>query len=246
MKLTGNTILITGGTSGIGKGFAQHFLGLGNTVIICGRRNERLEQLKAQYPDLVTIQCDLTEAASRENLVRRAIQECPDLNILINNAGIQLTVDLTNPIDLSAVEQEIVTNLIAPIHVSSLVVEQLSGRPEPGIVNISSGLAYTPIAFMPVYCATKAAVHSWSLSLRKQLEKTGIRVYEIAPPSVDTELGHDRRKDKDQTHGGMPVNEFIDEAIKALENNILQIAIGQATSMMDQRDALFERLNSHF
>ncbi|GAA4039142.1 hypothetical protein GCM10023063_25550 [Arthrobacter methylotrophus] len=138
MKLTGNTILITGGTSSIGKGLAQHFLGLGNTVIICGRRNDRLEELKAQYPDLVTIQCDLTAAESRENLVRQAIHECPDLNILINNAGIQLTGDLTKPIDLSALEREIATNLIAPIHLSSLVVEQLRGRPEPGIVNISS------------------------------------------------------------------------------------------------------------
>ncbi|WP_427170227.1 SDR family oxidoreductase [Arthrobacter sp. 92] len=246
MKTTGNTVLITGGTSGIGKAFAQHFLGRGNTVIICGRRNDRLEELKARYPDLVTIQCDLIEAASRENLVRRAIQECPDLNMLINNAGIQLTADLTNPIDLSSVEREIVTNLIAPIHLSSLVVEQLRGRAEPAIVNISSGLAYTPIAFMPVYCATKAAVHSWSLSLRKQLENTGIRVYEIAPPSVDSELGHERRENRDQTHGGMPVNEFINEAIKALESNTLQAAIGQAASMMDQRDALFERLNSHF
>ncbi|GAP56711.1 uncharacterized oxidoreductase DltE [Arthrobacter sp. Hiyo6] len=246
MKTTGNTVLITGGTSGIGKAFAQHFLGRGNTVIICGRRNDRLEELKARYPDLVTIQCDLMEAASRENLVRRAIQECPDLNMLINNAGIQLTADLTNPIDLSSVEREIVTNLIAPIHLSSLVVEQLRGRAEPAIVNISSGLAYTPIAFMPVYCATKAAVHSWSLSLRKQLENTGIRVYEIAPPSVDSELGHERRENRDQTHGGMPVNEFINEAIKALESNTLQAAIGQAASMMDQRDALFERLNSHF
>lgn len=246
MRLTGNTILITGGRSGIGKGFARHFLELGNTVIICGRRNDRLEELKAQYPDLVTVQCDLTEAASRENLVRRAIQECPDLNILINNAGIQLTGDLAKPIDLSAVEREIATNLVAPMHLSSLVVEQLRERPGSAIVNISSGLAYTPIAFLPVYCATKAAVHSWSLSLRKQLEETGISVYEIAPPSVDTELGHDRREDKGQTHGGMPVNEFIDDAIKALENNILQTAIGQAASMMDQRDALFERLNSHF
>jgi uncharacterized oxidoreductase len=244
MKLTGNTILITGGTSGIGKGLAQHFLGLGNTVIICGRRRDRLEQLKARHPDLITIQCDLTDAASRKNLVRRVIQECPDLNILINNAGIQLTADLTKPIDLAAVEQEIATNLIAPMHLSSLLVEQLRGRPESGIVNISSGLAYTPLAFMPVYCATKAAIHSWSLSLRKQLEETGITVYEIAPPSVDTELGHERRQDKGQTHGGMPVNDFINEALEALENDVLQAAVGPAANMMNQRDALFERLNS--
>lgn len=244
MKLSGNTILITGGTSGIGRGLAISLSDHGNKVIICGRRQERLEEIKKANPEITTIKCDLTEAGQREYLIKEVIEKFPDFNTLINNAGIQLVFNLTKSVDVSRLREEVETNFIAPVHLTSLAIEHLQKQSEPVIVNISSGLAYTPLAFMPVYCATKAAVHSWSLSLRKQLEETGVMVYEIAPPSVDTELGHQRREDKSASHGGMPVNEFVNETLKALEANSYQVGIGPAANMMQQRENMFDQLNS--
>lgn len=244
MKLSGNTILITGGTSGIGKGLAERLVALGNKVIVCGRRQQRLEQLKDSYPDIDVITCDVMDSKSRVLLAEKVAREYPELNVLINNAGIQLAQDLTRPVDLANVEQEVDTNFVAPVHLSSLLVDHLKLQPNAAIVNISSGLAYTPLAFMPVYCATKAAVHSWSMSLRKQLDATSVRVYEIAPPSVDTELGYQRREDKTKSHGGMPISEFVDGAIEALQNDEYQAGVGPAAQMMKLRDSMFDQLNS--
>ncbi len=243
MKTSGNTILITGGTSGIGLAFAKKFLELNNKVIICGRREDRLNKIKESYNEIETIKCDIQLKDERLSLASWVFKNFPETNILINNAGIQLLADLTKEVDLGRIYKEVEINLIAPIHLSSLFVEHLKPKKESAIINISSGLAFTPIAAMPVYCATKAAIHSLTLSLRHQLKDTNIKVFEIAPPSVDTELGADRRKDKLATHGGIHVDEFITEAIKYLKDDVLESAVGMAKNMREKKDALFPMMN---
>lgn len=243
MQTTGNTILITGGTSGIGLAFAEEFLRLKNKVIICGRRAERLEQIKAKHPEIITTISDVSKDEDREQLARWVIENYPDVNILINNAGIQLLTDLTKPVDLTRVRQEVETNFIAPVHLGSLFAQHLATKTNGAIINISSGLAFVPIAFMPVYCATKAAIHSLTLSLRHQLRKTPIKVFEIAPPAVDTELGSDRREDKSQSHGGLPVAAFLSEAMEAIKDDLLEAPIAWAKNSREKREALFPMMN---
>lgn len=246
MQLSNNTIVITGGTSGIGLGFARRFAAAGNRVIICGRRKERLEQISRTIPAIEAVVCDVSDADERERLHRWVVEHHPATNILINNAGVQLLTDMTRPVDLGRVRHEIETNLVAPVHLASLFAPHLKTKDPAAIINISSGLAMTPLAFMPVYCATKAAVHSLTMSLRYQLQNTPIRVFEIAPPAVDTELGQDRRADKSQTHGGMPVEEFLDDAMHALAADTWEAPIGGAKSRWHTRQADFEAMNRRF
>ncbi len=243
MKLTGNTVLITGGTSGIGLAFAEKFLELGNKVIICGRRENRLIEIKNKHGEIITRVCDVMDADQRKALAGWIISNYPETNILINNAGVQLLADLTKEVDMERIYREVEINFIAPVHLTSLFASHLSGKREAAIINISSGLAFSPIAIMPVYCATKAAVHSFTLSLRHQMKDKNVKVFEIAPPAVDTELGSDRRKDKTQSHGGMHVNEFIREAITFLQNDVYESAVGMAENMRQKRELLFTNMN---
>jgi uncharacterized oxidoreductase len=243
MKITGNKILITGGTSGIGLAFAEEFLKQGNEVIITGRRADRLDAIKDRLPGIITKVSDVANAAQRTALAEWVKLYHPDTNILMNNAGIQLDTDLKTPISLERVWSETETNFIAPMHLTSLFVPFLTGKENATIMNITSGLAFVPLAFMPVYCATKAAMHSLTLSLRHQLKSTGIKVFEIAPPSVDTELGHDRRENKNQSHGGIPVAEFIAGAMDAIKNDVYEAAIGMSAGLREKREVLFDRMN---
>jgi uncharacterized oxidoreductase len=245
MKTTGNTILITGGTSGIGLAFAKEFLRLANTVIICGRRQNKLSEIEQQHKGIITRTCDVADSSDRESLANWVINNYPDVNVLINNAGVQLLTDMTKPIDLDRVNSEISTNLTAPIHLASLFAPHLSTKFDAAIINISSGLAFVPIAFMPVYCATKAALHSITLSLRHQLRDTAVKVFEIAPPAVDTELGSDRREDKTQSHGGLPVADFLSEAMEAIKNDTLMAPIAMAKNSYEKREAAFDFMNRH-
>jgi uncharacterized oxidoreductase len=246
MNITGNTILITGGTSGIGLAFAEEFIKEGNKVIITGRRQDRLNAIKSRLPGIITKVSDVADTAQRIELAAWVQQHHPDTNILVNNAGIQLQTDLTNSGDLDRIRAEVETNFIGPVHLTSLFTQHLLNKENAAIINITSGLAFAPLAFMPIYCATKAAFHSLTLSLRYQLKDTTIKVFEIIPPSVDTELGHDRREDKSQSHGGMPVTEFIDAAIAALRNDTFEAAIGQSAGLRMKREELFEQMNSRF
>lgn len=243
MNVSGNTILITGGTSGIGLGFAKALLQLNNNVIICGRREHRLQKIKEEYPNIITKVCDLSIDEEREALFKWATQHYPDTNILINNAGVQLKTDLTKPVDMDRVRTETDVNFYAPIHLSSLFAPHITPKADGAIINISSGLAFTPIAWMPVYCATKAAIHSFCLSLRHQLRDTPVNVFEIIPPAVDTELGHDYRSDPNESHGGMPISDFVDEAIQAIRDNKFEYAVGQSKNLHAEREELFEILN---
>ena len=244
MNIQGNTVLITGATSGIGWAFAKEFLEAGSSVLICGRREERLQAIKEKHPQIHTKVCDVAKAEEREALVRWAVENFPTVNVLINNAGVQLMADLTKPVAMQRIYAEIDTNLVAPIHLSSLFVQHFSTKEQAAIINISSGLAFSPLAFMPVYCATKAAIHSLTLSLRYQLRNTPVKVFEIAPPAVDTELGHDRREDKTQSHGGMPIAEFIAAAMEIIKNDELEGAIGTAKNTREKREAIFELMNA--
>ncbi len=185
----------------------------------------------------------MTDESQRKGFADWVAANHPAANVLVNNAGIQLVVDLTKSVDLNTVRKEVETNLIAPVHFASLFAPLLAKKEGAAIVNISSGLAFSPIAFMPIYCATKAAIHSLSLSLRRQMRDLGIKVYEVAPPSVDSELGRERWTKGQSSHGGMPVTEFVKEMLAALEADRAEAAIGQAEGMHAQREALFDAMN---
>ena len=243
MKTSGNTILITGGTSGIGLGFAEEFLKRDNKVIICGRRKNRLELIKEKHENIITKVCDVGISSQREELAAWVINNYPGTNILVNNAGIQLPGDLGNEVDMERVTREVDINLIAPIHLTSLFIEHLKAKSESAVINISSGLAFVPLAAVPVYCATKAALHSVTMSLRHQLRNTSVKVFEIIPPSVDTELGSERRADKSQSHGGIPVIEFVEESMRALESNLSEAAIAGAKGLREKGDSFFHIMN---
>jgi uncharacterized oxidoreductase len=244
MKLGGNTVVITGGSSGIGQELVRRFSAAGSAVVTCGRRADRLGALTAQLPNVATRALDLAVESDRAAFAAWVAAEHPRANVLINNAGTQRAADFTKPLDFTAVRAEVETNLLAPLHLANLFLPLLAGKPGAAIVNISSGLAFCPIAFMPVYCATKAAVHSFSLSLRRQAAPMGVAVFEIAPPSVDSELGHEHWRPGQASHGGMPVAAFVQEMLAALEADAFETAVGQAAGMREKREALFDALNN--
>lgn len=243
MQLTGNTILITGGGTGIGLALAEEFLKRDNRVIVCGRRATKLEEAKEKLPELETFVCDISKQEERQGLAEHIGKEFPKLNMLINNAGIQQEVNLADADEIDRIQQEVETNFIAPIHLSALLTPLLSNNKLSAIINISSGLAFTPLAIMPVYCATKAALHSYTLSLRYQLSRKGIKVYEIAPPIVDTDLDKGARDKRGQTDKGMSPAEFAEQAIEALKNDTLEAAVGSANFLRMKREEAFANMN---
>jgi len=243
MNLTGNTIVITGGTSGIGLGMAERFLGLGNKVIICGRRSDRLVELARKHPGLITKVCDVADERHRLDFFRWLTANHSAMNVLINNAGVQFAGTVGSGLDFTRVRQEIETNMFAVIHLSDLLAPVIQGKPGATIINVSSGLGFVPVAQMTVYCATKAFVHSLTMSMRQALKAKGIEVIEIIPPGVDTELGKERRSDPDQTHGGMPIPEFLDGLFQGLERKDAEIAVGMAVGLRQKGEAMFEGMN---
>ncbi len=243
MKIYGNTVLITGGATGIGWALAEALVAKGNTVAICGRRRAKLLAAKRRIPQLQVKVCDVSRAASRSSLLQWLEKRLPSLNILVNNAGIQRPVNfLKGPRDLAEADEELATNLRAPIHLAALLIPVLEKQTEAAIVNISSGLGFTPLAQVPVYSATKAAIHSLSLSLRRQLRSTRVRVFEIAPPIVPTELaGRRRRPDKNDTM--MSAKAVAQGIVTALESDTYEVALGAAANLYEQRDRLFDVIN---
>ena len=242
MNLHQQTILITGATSGIGWHLASRLHQLGNQVIACGRNQQQLDNLATEHAGMVIHLCDVTHEQQRRELADWATANYPVLNIVINNAGIMQQLDLTQPLDAAKVMTELNTNLLAPIHLGSLFVEHLQRQPVAALVNVTSGLAFTPLAIVPVYCATKAAMHSFSVSLRHQLRHTSVRVFEVIPPAVGTNLGHQDNYDNSNDEL-MPMDDFIDAVIDALEKDTYEAGIGPAEYLRQQRDALFGLIN---
>lgn len=210
MKMTGNTMLITGGGSGIGRSLAERFHALGNRVIVAGRRREALDAVIADNPGVTGVEIDVADPASIADAAARLIRDEPLLNVLINNAGIMRREDWTDElIELADAEQTIATNLLGPIRLTAALLPHLRHRPGAAVINVSSGLAFVPLVATPTYSATKAAIHSWSVSLREQL-RGAVEVIELAPPAVQTELtpGQSTRE------GYLPLDAFIDEVMR--------------------------------
>jgi uncharacterized oxidoreductase len=233
MKMRSNTIFITGGTSGIGKGLAEAFHQLGNQVIISGRREDRLRSVCAANPGMRHFVLDVTDPSSVRNTARKVIDEFPTLNCVFNNSGVQRRHDFASgkPIDESAMLAEIQTNLLGLIRVSVEFLPHLKNQQDATLLNVSSGLAFVPIAVFPVYCATKAAVHSFSLSLRRQLRDSNVKVIELIPPYVATELGGAAQAPAGALRQ-MPLDTFVAETMKELESDADEIAIGGAKNLL--------------
>jgi uncharacterized oxidoreductase len=208
VKTTGNTILITGSGSGIGRELARRFNELGNAVIVAGRRNDVLAETIAGRNDMHAMVLDVEDPDAIAVFADRVVAEHPELNVLINNAGIMRRENLAKTSDLRDAEQTIVTNLLGPIRLTNALIDHLIGKTNAAIVNVSSGLAFVPLVGTPTYNATKAAIHSYTVSLRGQL-KGKVEVIELAPPAVQTELtpGQSTRE------GYMPLDQFIDEVM---------------------------------
>lgn len=190
MHPSGNTMLITGGTSGIGRALAEAFHRNGNRVIIAGRRQALLDEITAANPGMRGMQLDVQDPATIDAFAAAIGEQFPDLNVLINNAGISRTEDLTaGTVDLSVARSIIQTNVVAVLHLTAALLPTLRRQHRSTIITTSSGLAFVPRADYPTYCATKAFLHSWLQSLRRQLVESSVEVLELLPPYVQTELG---------------------------------------------------------
>ncbi len=250
MKIKGNTVLITGGATGIGLALAESFLKLGNEVIICGRRKERLLEAQKNHSNLYIIECDISNEDGRKSLFKWVTENFTNLNILINNAGIQRAIDFTEGIKGLEGENEIKINLEALIYLSALFIPFLESKKESAIINISSGLAITPLAVFPIYCATKAGVHTFTQCLRYQLSKTSIRVFEVLPPIVDTELNMEYREKRGTGNRGIKADKCAAAIIKGLANNDFEIVSpaleNLKTASRTDLDKLFESMNGQW
>lgn len=219
MKITGNTVLVTGATSGIGLGLALRLQAAGNTVIAAGRRKDLLEQIAAEHPGIATVALDVTDPSSIDAAFDEVTRRYPELNVLINNAGIMLPENLLDPAHLTVAEDTVATNLLGPIRMLTRFAPFLAARSsaerngDAAIINVTSGLAYVPLPATPTYCATKAALHSFTDSLRVQLADSGVQVIELAPPAVRTALMN--QTDSPQA---MPLDDFLTETIDLLSH----------------------------
>jgi uncharacterized oxidoreductase len=234
VKLTGRTILITGGSAGIGLAFALKFLDLGNQVIVTGRRQAVLDEVKARYPKLHTIQSDVADRAQITALAARVKADFPRLDVLMNNAGILVYKNLKAPAaDLAGLMTEMNVNVGGVIGMTSAFIDILTAS-KGTVINVSSGLAFVPLPAAPIYSATKAAIHSYPQSLRFQLEETGVEVIEIMPPAVKTDMT------AELVEGGASVittDELVKQSFASLKAGALEIRPGQSKQL-----ALMRRL----
>jgi uncharacterized oxidoreductase len=234
MKMHTNTVFVTGGTSGIGKGLAEGFYKLGNQVIISGRREDRLQDICASNPGMRYFVLDVRDPEAIRTVARKAVAEFPSLNCVFNNAGVQRRMELTpgTPLDEEGLRDEINTNFLGVILVATEFIPHLIRQANAVLVNVSSGLAFVPLARFPVYCATKAAVHSYTLSLRQKLKGSGVKVIELIPPYVATDLGGPRKTVAPGGPQPMPLQDFIAQAMQELATESDELAIGDAKNLV--------------
>jgi uncharacterized oxidoreductase len=247
MNLTGNTLLITGGGSGIGRGLAEAFHKLGNQVVIAGRRPHALEETVGANPGMKCLTLDIEDSAAIRTFAAEVTTQFPALNVLINNAGIMRAEKLlAQEPGLADAEAIVATNLLGPIRLTAALLPHLARQPRAGIVNVSSGLAFVPLALTPTYCATKAAIHSYTQSLRYQLRATAVEVFELAPPYVATHLMGGASDPR-----AMPLDKFIAEVMQILKTQptppeiCVQNVMGLRNAEREGRyDATFNGMNS--
>ncbi|HEY3420481.1 MAG TPA: SDR family NAD(P)-dependent oxidoreductase [Methanomassiliicoccales archaeon] len=246
MNITGNTVLITGGATGIGLALAGAFIIAGNEVIVCSRTEENLRKAREKLPELHIHRCDLSRPDGCEALRDWVVSRYPEVNILVNNAGIQRMIDFrkgaTDLLSHRASDgmDEIDVNLKAYVYLTAFLVPDLMKKPKAAVVNISSGLGFIPLAITPVYSATKAAVHSFSVSLRHQLRNTSVKVFEIIPPIVDTDLDQGQRNARGQTNRGIPPSEVAKATLQAFGSDVYELAIGMAQGLKASSKSNFE------
>ncbi len=250
MKITGNTILITGGGSGIGRGLAEAFHKLGNKVIIAGRRKQVLDDTVAANPGMASEILNIEDAASIRSFAQKLTSDFPALNVVINNAGIMRPENLlAPPAEVADAEAIITTNLLGPIRLTAALLPHFLKQPHATIMTVSSGLAFVPLALTPTYCATKAAIHSYTESLRYQLKSTSVEVLELAPPYVQTELmGAGQAADP----RAMPLKDYLAETIEILKTqpNATEVLVERVKPLRfaeqngkEKYDAFFQQFN---
>jgi uncharacterized oxidoreductase len=215
MDITGNTILITGGGSGIGRGLAEQFHALGNAVIVTGRRQAALDAVTKANPGMASLPLDIADAGAIRAFAARIVKEHPALDAVIHNAGIMQNEDVLDSWSPEAAEATIATNLLGPIRLTAALLPHLLKQKRATIMTVTSGLAFVPLAMTPAYCATKAAIHSWTQSLRWQLKETAVAVIELAPPYVQTELQGARQA---SDPAAMPLKDYIAETMSLLKS----------------------------
>ncbi|SEO87392.1 uncharacterized oxidoreductase [Paenibacillus sp. OV219] len=230
--MSGNTVLITGGTSGIGFEFAAQLIKLGNTVIITGRDLVRLDAAKKKLPTVHTLQSDAADPKAIAGLFETVVKQFPKLNVLINNAGFMRRINLHDQdIDLEDLNREIETNLSGPIWMTKQFLEYLKTQESAAIMNVSSGLAFVPLPISPVYCAAKAGLHSYTQSLRVQLKNTKVKVFELAPPLTETPLVDSFEPADLAGSKAMSVSKMVGIAIRGMERDNFEIRPGQSNAL---------------
>jgi uncharacterized oxidoreductase len=220
MKLSGNTVFITGGTSGIGRSLAEALHKRGNQVIISGRRKGHLAEVTKANPGMQSLELNVADPASIAAAAKKLIAEYPKLNVLINNAGIMQMDNAAGAIDEAVLVSTVTTNLLGPIRMTSALIEHLKKQPAATVINVSSGLAFVPLAITAVYSATKAAIHSYTQSMRYRLKGSSVRVLELIPPWVQTDL----LNSKDEPRA-MPLAAFIEEAVTVLGTDAEELLV---------------------
>ena len=233
MKLTSNTILITGGGSGIGYELTKQLTALGNTILITGRDQAKMDRAKAAFPKVHTFRSDVSDPKAIATLYEKVTKQFPELNILINNAGIMREINVHDKAgSLEDVTREIEINLSGPIRMVKQFLPHLKTKSEAAIMNVSSSLAFVPLPISPVYCATKAGLHSFTESLRVQLKNTKVKVFDLAPPATQTELlGGDFDVEDLKGASIMKVEEMVQVAVKGMQTDRFEIRPGQANQL---------------
>ena len=239
MELANNKILITGGASGIGLGLTERFIQEGNIVIVCGRRESVLNEVADKFPSVITRICDLSVESERVALYNWVSENHSDLNVLVNNAGIQQWMSITDADFFKRAKEEITINIEVPVHLTSLFVNLKSLNT---IINVSSGLSFSPLSKVPVYCGTKAFLHSFTLSARHLLKSKNIEVIEMIPPALNTDLGGKGLHD-----AASPVSDFIEAVFEQMKNGKTELTFGFSEMMINAGPAelksTFNRMN---